>query len=310
MAHQAVFAGGEDVLVVLQITEITQQIDALYVIDVQRVVEWATVYAHATARAGAQLELGIAGHLHTVAQPQLAEVDEEHFGEDVHVAGERQHQEEYTEGDGVERPKGQLEEVGHGTAEEVAEGLREEASVGVEPCGDGFAEQTQREDGPQRDLHGGVHHGVLGGALHAEEAGVDFLHEGEEDARQYVEQDEVHELGEEHLGAVGGHVLVEEAVEDGAPEVERPFDADAALDGAHHDEQEPAEGDAAVHVAQPPVLLADAQVQEALAEHLPDGRQDLRGEDAFPDQGLLLAVELLDPADVFVAADDKETDGP
>ena len=116
-------------------------------------------------------------------------------------------------------------------------------------------------------------------------------------------------MREKHLGAVGGYVLMEKAVENGAPEMERAFDADAALDGAHHDEQEPAEGDAAVHVAQPPVFLADAKVKKALAEHLPDGGQNPRGEHVLLDEFLLLAVELLDPADVLVSADDKETDG-
>jgi len=90
---------------------------------------------------------------------------------------------------------------------------------------------------------------VFGGALHAKDAGVDLLQKGEEDTGEDVEQNQVHQLGEEKFRAVGGYVLVEEPIEDSAPEMERSFDTDAALNGAHHDEQEPTEGDAAVHIA-------------------------------------------------------------
>ena len=73
----------------------------MHIIDVQSVVERTTVNAHTTARTGTQLKFSVSCHLHTVAESQFAEVDEEHFGEDVHVAGEGHHEEEDTKGDGV-----------------------------------------------------------------------------------------------------------------------------------------------------------------------------------------------------------------
>ncbi len=151
---------------------------------------------------------------------------------------------------------------------------------------------------------------MLGRAAHTQETGVDLLDESQKEARQDVEQQQVHEVSEENLGAVSRRIVVEKTVEDGAPEVEWAFDADAALDGAHHNQEEPPEGDTAVHIAESPVLLGDAQVQQALAEHLPDGGQYLGGKHVFTDDGLLFAVELANPADELVAADGKQGDGP
>jgi hypothetical protein len=51
-------------------------------------------------------------------------------------------------------------------------------------------------------------------------------------------------------------------------------------------------------------------VEQTLAEHLPNSRKDFGGEHVFPDKRLLLAVELLDPPDVFISANHEETDGP
>ncbi len=102
---------------------------------------------------------------------------------------------------------------------------------------------------------------------------------------------------------------MEISVEDGHPVVEIALGADTAFDSANKDEQKPAEGNAPVHVSQPPVLFGNAQVQQAFAEHFPDGGQELDGDDIL-EQGLLLqTVKLPYPANVFVQADNQERDG-
>ena len=99
---------------------------------------------------------------------------------------------------------------------------------------------------------------------------------------------------------------MEIAIEDGNPKVEVLGGADTALDGANQDEQEPSEGDAAVHIAQTPVLFGDAQVEQALLEHLPNGGQQFSRKDIFPDDGTLEAVKLAYPAHEFINTDREE----
>ena len=169
-------------------------------------------------------------------------------------------------------------------------------------------QEAQGENAPEGGAYGAVHQSVLGGALHPENARVYFLDESQCDAGEHVEQQQVHHLGE-HKGCVTLRgCLVEIAVEDGHPEVKILGGADATLNGAHHDEQEPAEGDAAVHIAETPVFLADAQVEQTLREHLPDGWQQLDREDVLQDDGPLKPVELAYPAYIFIYTDAEKSE--
>ena len=93
---------------------------------------------------------------------------------------------------------------------------------------------------------------------------------------------------------------MEIAIEDGDPEMEVLGGAYAALDGTDHNEQKPSESDAAVHIAQAPVLLGDAQMEQALLEHLPNSGQELPGKDIFPDDGTLESVKLAYPTHEFI----------
>ncbi len=131
----------------------------------------------------------------------------------------------------------------------------------VKRCGHGLAEQTEREDAPKGVSNGFVHEGVLRGTVHTQQFGFYFLYKCKENARQHIEKQEVHQLGEYPSGVVLRRNLMEIAVKDGHPIMEMAFGADAAFDGTHKNEQEPTESDAAVHVTQPPVFLGNADVK-------------------------------------------------
>ena len=106
-AHQAVLASLHNVLVMFEVAQVAQQIDRLHIHNAEVLVERAAVDAHTATRAGAELEFGEPRHLDALLDAQFAEIDEEDFREDVHIARERQQQEENAEGDGETRKASQ-----------------------------------------------------------------------------------------------------------------------------------------------------------------------------------------------------------
>ena len=134
-AHQAVV---HHLRLQTVVTKVAQKIYRLYILNIQIIIQRTSIYADAATRAGTQFEFGITRRLLMLLHSQLAEIDEEHLCEDVHVTRERHRHKESAQGDGIERPQRQLESRRHRLAEKIANGLRHKASVMVKGCGRTF----------------------------------------------------------------------------------------------------------------------------------------------------------------------------
>ena len=169
----------------------------------------------------------------------------------MHVAREGECNKEGAERNGIERPRGQLESGGKFNGKPIADGLGEETSVVVYACRKRLAEQTEREDAPERGFGKTVENHVLGGLFHAQSSRVDFLHHRQQNARQHIQQQRIHDGGQQHGAFEGAVRMDEEAVEDGQPKRMCPIDGggDVALHKTNRNQQKPAEGNASVHIA-------------------------------------------------------------
>jgi len=220
----------------------------LHIHNAEVLIKRATIDTHTAAGAGTELDFGETCHFNTLFNTEFAEIDKEYFREDVHISREGEQDKEGAQRYGIECPEGEFYDLGHGGVEKIANGLCQKTAIVVETCRDRLAHQTEREDEPKRGADSAIHQGVLGGAFHAENAGMYFLNEGQRDAGEHIEQQQVHDLGEDEGRVVLGRNLVEITVENSDPEVEILGRANAALNSANQNKQKPTEGDAAVHI--------------------------------------------------------------
>ena len=138
VAHQAVFGYRLGILLQLEVSYRLQHINALHIDYTKFPVHRATVDANTATRAGAEFKHSVSRLLVAVAHSQLAEIDEEHLGEDVHIARERHQAEEGAQSDGVECPARHLKcRVGNAhTRKHIAQSACHKAAVAIERrCG-------------------------------------------------------------------------------------------------------------------------------------------------------------------------------
>ena len=259
----------------------------------------AGVDADAAARAGIDFQQGETLARMADADPGVAHRDQQHLRGDVHVAGERQHAHEDAQRDRIGPPGRQGVEV---VAQELAENpvhrdRQETAAADVRR--ETLGEQAQREDGPEGIESHPVQQAQARGAPHAHDARGEALDDRERDAAEYQQQEEVHQ--EHQQGALQGRFRLrhEEVEEDRVVE-----ETDAVRQEEHHlqvpqhDQHEPAEGDAGMHIAQDLVALPQLDVDQAVEEDVPDVHPDVfRGDERQQEALAVRPRQLRDHAD-------------
>ena len=122
--------------------------------------------------------------------------------------------------------------------------------------GEAFGQQAQREDGPQGIKSYLVQQAQARGAPHAHDAGGEALDDGEHDAAEDHQQEEVHQEHQQRapqcLLRLRNEVVEEDRV---VEEMDAFRHEEHDLQVPQHDQHEPAEGDAGVHIAQDLVAL-------------------------------------------------------
>ena len=235
----------------------------------------AGVDADAATRAG--IEHRQSKSLAAVAdfQSGVAHRDEQDLGRNVHIAGEGQHGQEDAQGQGIGPPGGgKVLRIADEVVEQPVDRDGHKAAArhaGREPLRD----PAQREDGPEAVQADAVGEGEFRGAPHPDDAGAEALDDGQGDATENHQQEEVHQEEEERtLQRLVLH-FHKVAEKDGVVEPVEPFgDVKDGLDMADDDDHKPAEGDARMHIAQHLVALPEFHVEEAVAEDVLDVLDD------------------------------------
>ena len=279
------------------VTAVTQEVDRLHGADVEHALQLAGVDADAAARAGLDLETVERGLLLARTQPVAAQEDERDLGKDVHVARERQCHEEEPEAGGVEPPGSRLEVHQRQHADVCrhpsAERTGQEAPAAVQRAGRALGQQACREDEPQGRQGDAVAQDVFRRAAHAHSPRAETLAPGQGHAREDKEQQQVHQKVEDGLVFESrGEILEEDVTLQGhvtEPEVGH------RLDPAHRDQEEPAEGQRHVHVAQQGIDAEDPPVEERLADDLPRGLQRAPRGQSAQDQHLVGPRQAVEP---------------
>ena len=207
----------------------------------------------------------------------------------MHVARPRQQQEKQPQQRRV-RPPRPVRQVGHRkeAGEHFPGVVREETAAPVRSRREALGDEAGREDEPQRRQN----HQVVGPLprrlLHPEHLRVEPLRDGQQHAQQQERQNQVHDEGERL--ASGERLLrrVEIPEKDGeVNRVERACVVHHRLDFPENDEQEPAEGERHVHVAQQRVDPEDAPVEQRFAHHLAQGVQRPAGGESLQNEHLV-----------------------
>ena len=299
-AHQAVlrhFARQHPVAAV------AQKVNRLHVVDAQHALQLAGVDADAAPRAGFDLEAVGRRLLLTRAHAVTTQEDERDLGEDMHVARKRQRDEEDAERDRIEPPRPLFEHDERRPAEmlghERPQPSGQEASHAVDAAGDAFGREPRRKDEPQCREGDPVARHVSGRAAHSHRPRAETFGPCQRHARQDEEQQQVHHEIEE--GLLAQHQRRREVLEEDMSLQRHPAQAEVGhrFDPPHHDEQEPAEGQRHVHVSQQRIDAEDTAMEQAFADHLPDGSERPRRRDAEQHPLLVRARQFGEPHDVF-----------
>ena len=205
----------------------------------------------------------------------MPQEDQGNLGKDMHIPRERQRHEENTEACGIGPPCRAFEIHQRERADVLchprADRPRQESPAAVKGAGRALGNQAHREDEPQRREGHAVAQHVSGRTPHAHRPRVNALAPSQRHARKDEKQQQVHQEVEHGLMFQPRGEIFEKDVslQRHIPESE----VSDGLDPPHGDQQEPAESQTHVHVAQQRIDLEDAAVQQRFADPLPHGRQ-------------------------------------
>ena len=227
----------------------------------------------------------------------MAQEDQGYLREDVHVTGERQRHEENTETRGVEPPRHAFEvyqhEGAHVRSHPSAQRTGEESPAAIKGAGRAFGDQARREYEPQGRKRNAVARHMLGRAAHAHPLREKALAPGQRYARQDEQQQQIHQEIEDRLMLEPRRKVLEEDM----PlqrHIAEPEVGDG-LDPPHGDQQEPAKGQAHVHVAQQRVDPEDPAVEQRFADDLPYRREGTAGRQPEQDPFLVGERQAVEP---------------